>query len=166
MENLARSAYDPDADKKVKEELLIAYIPTLELDVMDSEVKTRYIGILNGFTFKRKWHYWVVKGNMPLRFAKKLYEQYKDLNIKAMGDDGNPNPEEVAHNKDLEKLSKPYVDKFLNHEISMEELNKIGENLKKQGEQVINIYHVNTQLGLCKIAEMIRKNNIYTEIIN
>lgn len=72
MDNLARSKYDPEADKKVKEELLIAKIPVLELGIMDKEVKTKYIGILNGFVFQRAWYYWVVKGNMPLKFAKIL----------------------------------------------------------------------------------------------
>lgn len=166
MDNLARSKYDPEADKKVKEELLIANIPVLELGVMDKEVKTKYIGILNGFVFQRAWYYWVVKGNMPLNFAEQLYEKYKGLNIRVAGHCGNPAPEEWACNKDYDKLSKPYVDKFLNDEISMEELNKISKDLWKQGEQVINMYHVDTQLGLCKLAEMIRENNICTEIIN
>lgn len=166
MDNLARSKYDPDADKKVKEELLIANIPVLELGVMDKEVKTKYIGILNGFVFQRAWYYWVVKGNMPLKFAKILYENYKDLNIRVAGHCGNPAPEEWACNKDFDKLCKPYIDKFSNNEISIEELKKISEDLQTQGEQVINMYHVDTQLGLCKLAEMIRENNIYTEIIN
>lgn len=79
---------------------------------------------------------------------------------------GNPAPEEWACNKDFDKICKPYIDKFLNHEISMDELNKIGKDLEAQGEQVINMYHVDTQLGLCKLAEMIRENNICTEFIN
>ena len=49
MENLARSEYDFDADKKVKEELQIAGIPAIRLGVIENEVKTHYIGILNGF---------------------------------------------------------------------------------------------------------------------
>lgn len=135
LENLARKEYNCDADEKVKEELLIANIPVLRLGVMNNEVKTRYIGLLNGFVFVRAWRYWVVKGNMPLKFAKQIYENYKDLNIRVNGDAGNSNP-----NKN-----------------SCREV---------QDELVISMYHIDTQLGLCKFAEMIKQNNIYTELSN
>ena len=166
MENLARCEYDAEADKKVKEELLTAGIPILELGVMDREVKTRYIGILNGFVFQRAWCYWVVKGNMPLQYAKILYEKHSDLMIRANGDCSNPHPERSSCNKDFDKLCQSYIEKYQKHEISGEELNRIGKELEAQGEQVIRMYHVDTQPGLCRLSEMIRKNHIVTEFVN
>ena len=80
MENLARREYDPDADKKVKEELQIAGIPVVRVGLMNNEAKTYYIGILNGFVFIRAWYYWIVKGNMPIEYAQYLYDNYQDLN--------------------------------------------------------------------------------------
>ena len=165
MENLARAEYDLDADKKVKEELQIAGIPVVRVGLINNEVKTYYIGILNGFVFIRAWYYWIVKGNMPLENAQYLYDNYKDLDIRAAGHAGNPPPKEWSKNKDYDKLIKPYVNKLLNKEISAEELDKIGKDIISQGEQVIDIYHIDTQLGLCKFAEVIRSNDIHSDII-
>lgn len=165
MDNLARREYDLDADKKVKEELQIAGIPVVRLGVMDNEVKTHYIGILNGFVFVRAWYYWVVRGNMPLEHAQYLYDNYKDLDIRVAGHCGNPPPSEWARNKDADRLYKPYINKWKNKEITIEEMKNICKEIDKQGEQVIEIYHIDTQLGLCKFAEVVKKNNIQSEII-
>lgn len=165
MENLARSEYDFDADKKVKEELQIAGIPAIRLGVINNEVKTHYIGILNGFVFVRAWYYWVVRGNMPLEYAQYLYDNYKDLNIRVDGNCGNPPPSEWARNKDADKLYKPYINQWKNKEITTEELERLCKEIDKQGKQVIDTYHIDTQFGLCKFAEVIKKNNIQSEII-
>lgn len=165
MENLARREYDLEADKKVKEELQIAGVPTIRIGLMNNEVKTYYIGILNGFVFRRAWNYWVVSGNMPLEYAQHLYDNYKDLNIRVAGHCGNPPPKEWAINKDYHSLMKPYVDKWINKEISNGELDDIGNKIRHQGEQVVNMYHIDTQLGLCKFVETIKNNNIQSEII-
>ena len=165
MENLARREYDSEADKKVKEELQIAGIPVVRVGLMNNEVKTYYIGILNGFVFIRAWRYWKVKGNMPLENAQYLYDNYKDLDIRVAGHCGNPSPEEWAKNKDYDKLAKPYVDKLIKEEITMEELESISKEIASQGEQVVDLYHIDTQLGLCKFAEVIKSNNIYSDII-
>ena len=58
LDNLARKEYDRKIDERVKEELEIAEIPVFELPAcMNTEVKTKYIGVLNGFTFYRAWQY-------------------------------------------------------------------------------------------------------------
>lgn len=165
MENLARSKFDSDVNQKVKEELQIAGIPVVDIGRVDNEVKTNYIGILNGFVFVRAWYYWVVKGNMPLEIAKYLYDNFKELDIRVEGMAGNDLPEKWAKNKDYDKLMKPYVKKLLNKEITIEELKNISEEISSQGEQVINTYHIDTQLGLCKFVEVIKSNNIQSEII-
>lgn len=165
MENLARHNFDSEADNKVKEELQIAGIPAVRVGRIDNEVKTYYIGILNGFVFIRAWSYWIVRGYMPLEHAQYLYDNYKELNIRVCGHCGNLSPQKWSKNKETSKLFKPYVDKMLDGEITREELNKIYEEIKSQGEQVIDMYHIDTQLGLCKFAEVIKNNNINTDII-
>ncbi len=165
MKNLARREYDFNADQKVKEELQIAGIPVVKLGLINNEVKTHYIGILNGFIFERAWYYWVVRGNMPLRYAQYLYDNYKDLDIRTNGIAGNDPPLKWLKNKDYNKLIKSFVNKFTDGEITIEELNKISDEFQKQGEQVINMYHIDTQLGLCKFAELIKENDIKSEII-
>ena len=48
MENLARSEYDFDADKKVKEELQIAGIPVVRLGVIENEDAMQFVSTLRG----------------------------------------------------------------------------------------------------------------------
>ena len=56
MENFARHHYENNVDQLVREELKQAGIPILELPCyMDTEVKTRYVGVLYGFFFYRAW---------------------------------------------------------------------------------------------------------------
>ncbi len=165
MENLAYHKYNAEADKKVREELEIAGIPVYSFGLLDNEVKTYYIGILNGFTFVRSWYYWVAQGNMPLKYAKEIYNKYKDLDIRTYGIAGNDPPEKWAKNINYDKLIQPYSDKFFKKEITPEELRQKINEISAQGEQVVNLYHIDTQLGLNKFAEIIRENNIISEII-
>ena len=40
-----------------------------------SEVPYHIIGILGNYTFKRAWYYWVVRGEVSKKIAKKLYKE-------------------------------------------------------------------------------------------
>lgn len=102
---------------------------------------------------------------MPLENAQYLYDNYKDLDIRVAGDAGNPPPKEWAKNKDYDKLIKPYINKLRNKEITTEELENISKEIASQGEQVVDSYHIDTQLGLCKFVEVIKNNNIHSDII-
>ena len=150
LDNLARREYDSKIDKQVKEELEIAKIPVFELPAyMNTEVKTKYIGILNGFAFYRAWRYWVCEGDMPLDVANYIYENYKDLKIRAGGHAGNIEPNREAYNpiyeRELRMLSKKVtIEKYL--ELSKE----IVDDLSLP--RFVNCYHIDTQLGLCKLA--------------
>lgn len=166
MRNLAQSTYDPKIDEMVKEELLIAKIPLLKVSVMDSEVKTHYIGILNGFVFERAWTYWVVRGWMPMVHAKYLYENFKDLNIRADGGAGNDNPEKqhVYTDPAYEKRLLDLRNSCSNLKEFLERSKEIKEN--PEDPKFINTYHIDTQMGLCKIAEVIKQFDIHTEFVN
>lgn len=97
MENFARHHYENNVDQLVREELKQAGIPILELPCyMDTEVKTRYVGVLYGFFFYRAWTYWVCKGDMPLDIAEQIYRNYKGLRIRAGGHFGNVPPKTVS----------------------------------------------------------------------
>lgn len=158
MNNLAGNK---DCDKTIREELQIANIPIIELGAkMDREVPASCIGYLNGFKFIRAWYYWMVTGYMPLEHAKFLYENYKDLNIRVAGHCGNPPPEEWCESKDYSAKTQGYLKQYFNKEISYEEANEKCKEIQKQGDQFVVSYHIDTQLGLCKFAETIIKNNI------
>jgi len=154
-------AGDKDCDKHIKEELSIAGIPTIQLlNNMTSEVPASIIGCFNGFTFQRAWYYWTVKGYMPLQYANELYDKYKDLNIRVVGHCGNPHPEEWSESKDYKNKCQQYIDKYFNKEMTYEETNNICKKIEKQGEQFITHYHIDTQEGLLRFAEIIKKYNI------
>lgn len=165
MKNLASREYNHEYDKEVRDELKAAGIPAVRLDRMEGEVKTHYIGILNGFVFTRAWYYWVVRGWMPLEQAQNLYKHYKDLNIRVDGDAGNPAPEDYSHCKDSDKIAQDLFNQYKNGEKTMDDINAEYLKLSKQGDQFIDTYHIDTQEGLNKFAEAIRSYNIQSDII-
>lgn len=166
MENLVQREFNADVNNQVKQELQIAGIPCANVGRLEGEVRTCYVGILNGFVFTREWTYWVVKGNMPLEYAKQIYDRYFDLLIRADGHCDNIPPEKCAQNKDFNKEFQPYKRKFYNKEISAKEYYDMIEQILNKGEQVVKTYHIDTQLGLCKFAEFIKDNNIQTEFVD
>lgn len=107
--NLATREFDEKTDKKVLEELKSAGIPVMYLpSYMNTEVKTRYIGVLNGFIFIRGWRYWQCNGNMPLEIAEKLYTACHDMKIRACGHAGNPSPKTMHVQIDGNKFVDSY----------------------------------------------------------
>ncbi len=162
MENLARNLYDRKVDKRVKEELEIAKIPVFKLPAwMDTEVKTKHIGILNGFRFYRAWTYWVCEGDMPLEVAKYIYENYKDLQIRAGGHAGNVEPDKESYNPVYNQELRELINKS-----SIEEYIKSSKDIVDDLSlpRFVGCYHIDTQLGLCKLSEVIRERDIHTDM--
>lgn len=163
LENLARHKFDNEINEKVKEELLIAGIPVLRVGRLDTEVKTEYIGILNGFVFKRAWTYWVVEGYMPLNYANYIYKNFKNLNIRAGGHAGNVHPKEICidmkYNNILFELRNKYP-----YDVYLKKAKQIKAD--QGGPKYVEFYHIDTQLGLCKLVETIKKFRIYTDFVN
>lgn len=154
-------AGDKGCDVIIIGELDLAGIPFVELNERrNSEVPAKYIGNLNGFTFIRAWYYWVVGGYMPLLYAKELYEKYKDLNIRVAGHCGNPPPEEWCEPRDYDKKCKIYFDKWRNKELTLDEVNNKCNEIRQQGDQFITNYHIDSQEGLLRFAEIIKQYNI------
>lgn len=154
-------AGNPDCDNYIIEELKQAHISlNNKIDKVRSEVPYTVTGVLNNFEFRRAWYYWVVTGYMPLKYAKDIYNNYKDLSIRACGHCKNPPPEDWCDPKNYMEICKPIIEKAYNEEISFEEANKKCNKLRKQGEQFISHYHIDTQEGLNKFAEIIYENNI------
>lgn len=167
LDNLSRREYDREADLKVKEELLLADIPVLPvIGVIEGEVKTHYIGVLNGFVFERAWTYWVVSGWMPMEHARYIYANYKDLDIRAGGHCGNESPEESYI-----YTNPAYIKRLEEFRDSCSSLNEFIDRAKEEVKEnpddskFIKFYHVDTQLGLCKLAEVIKQFDIHTEYV-
>lgn len=162
LENLASREYSHVPDNKVKEELMMAGIPILTLpSFMNTEVKTHYIGILNGFVFYRAWRYWVCDGDMPLEYAEQIYSKYKDFEIRAGGHCGNVKPKSMSHN--------PVYDKALidlrDNTKDLKEYMRLSKNIVDDESlpRFVDTYHIDTQIGLNKLAEFIKTHNITTK---
>lgn len=95
--NLATHEFDGKTDKDVAKELKTAGIPVMYLpSYMNTEVKTRYIGVLNGFIFIRAWRYWQCNGNMPLEIAEELHKTSEGMGIRAGGHADDLSPETMC----------------------------------------------------------------------
>lgn len=164
MENLARHEFDRNIDEKVKQELQIAKIPVFTLPAwLNTEVKTKYVGMLNSFFFYRAWTYWICVGDMPMNVARYIYQEFKSLEIRAGGHAGNVDPREVSYNPiykhDIAECFKKYSDDM---EKYTEEAKKIVDD--KTQRRYVDCYHIDTQLGLCKLADTIRDYQVHSEI--
>ena len=162
MDNFARAKFDSKVNNKVKEELEIANIPIISLPCfMNTEVKTDYIGYLNGFVFYRAWTYWICLGKMPLEIAKEIYQKYQKLNIRAGGHAGNVEPESQSMNPVYEKEITDLLKNTNNTREYLEKAEKIVDD--KTLPRYVDMYNIDTQLGLCKLTETIKAYDIHTE---
>ena len=84
MENLAGNK---DADRYIKEELYLAGIPEVKVELTTGEVPYTIIGKLGKWTFRRAWYYWVAsvensKDGIILAKAIALHERKHPTNDK------------------------------------------------------------------------------------
>ena len=98
----------------------------------NSEVPYHIIGNLGDgqFIFKRAWYYWIVRGNVPLKIAKKLYEDpIGKEDVRVNGNCGCPPPKgrSVNKGKGIGKVITTY------HIDSQEGLNLFVRVLKEEG---------------------------------
>jgi len=90
------------------------------------EVPYHIIGVLGDITFKRAWYYWRVQGNVPLKIAKKMYEDpIGKKDVRVSGHCGCPPPKEWC-----DKIEgKKYVTSY--HIDSQEGLNLFVKTIKE-----------------------------------
>ncbi len=83
-------------DDAVQKELSDAGITVLALPrPIDDEVRTNIIGLglrraEVAFVFNRVWHYWIVKGLVPLSVAEELYNDHGDVGREEVRVGGDP----------------------------------------------------------------------------
>ncbi len=178
MKNLAG---DKEADVQIREELYLANIPKISVDIGKSEVPYHYIGKIGKWTFKRAWYYWVVsveetEDGLPLEIAMKLFHakhptKIADLGsvIRSGGHGGALPPNEYGadpvYNDELDNklvaagYKKEYND-FLKKEyvsINVGELSKAINEGKVNTERYVTIYHVDDIVGLCELVKTIKE---------
>lgn len=147
-------------NETIEKELKTAGIEIVRVGRMDNEVPSSILGKCNNFIFRRAWYYWIVTGYMPLQYAEELYAKYKVLDIRVVGHCGNPPPKDWCEPRNFREKCKPFVDRYLNKEITAEEVDKLCNEIRKQGEQFITHYDIDTQEGLNRFVEIVKNNNI------
>ena len=165
MDDLAREKYSLAVDLMVKHELKEANIPVVkEGNIRNAEVKTRYIGVLNGFVFQRFKDYWSVTGHMSVMNAKVLFATYGSLGIRAGGrvGDGNPEYAWVCDGSLLDKELTELRKRSSNVKEYMKLIaNEIMEN--PDAFRYVKVHYVESLLGLYYFSEFIRKRDIHSE---
>ncbi len=164
--NRGMHEYRHSQDEAVKEELRAAGIPCLSLPGhLNTEVKTSYIGILNGFLFYRGWRYWICDGYVSLDHAKKIYDQMGVYSVRAGGHAANPNPEHMATFVARDRRVKQYAEELVarRHLDYMAALKIADEQIKPEpGEaKFVNGYHIDSEEGLKALASYIREHDVH-----
>lgn len=111
--------------------------------------------------FYRAWTYWVCCGDMPLNESQYIYDNYKKLKIRAGGHCGNVEPATVSYNPVYEQKLRNLLDKYDVPEYIERAKNIVND---KTLPRFVDTYHIDTQLGLCKLAQVIREHNITCEL--
>mgnify|MGYP007100154505 FL=1 len=95
---MKNAAGDVNCDVYIRQELEAANIPVTEMEILRSkgEVPSAIIGILDGWTFRRAWYYWVAQSDRSVllfNFADPLHEKYSEA-VRVDGHCGCPAPRE------------------------------------------------------------------------
>lgn len=165
FKNMATREPDYEINKIVEKELHAANIPVLRLPgFLTTEVKTRYVGHLNGFLFWRAWRYWVCEGLMPIANANEIYEQISSLAVRAGGSCANPEPSTVATNPAFSERIRVAMEAAERDKKDRKEaLRNIEANMHPlpSDELFIPLYHIDTEEGLEKLVNYIRSHDVH-----
>ena len=162
FKNHASTEYRSVTNDAVYNELLAAGIPILTLPAYQmAEVKTNYVGILNGFVFTRAWRYWVCSGDMPLANAKEIYATISQLAVRAEGHAGNIDPE--GYSPQMKQLLTAKADEMREKGCSAGQIFAALENIPEnpQWPRYVRQYHIDTSEGLKALADYIKSNRVY-----
>ena len=168
MQNLAGHKH---ATEIILDELKRVGINIVQSGKPIGEPKSMVYGELNGFEFERAWYYYIVTGQMPLDKALILYaDEVGKTDIRVAGHCGCPPPEDpwVRYYDDdgvkvLTLKDKKDFEDAVKSDGSMKGIGEDGlRNYRFEVDRspfrcVVESYHVDSELGLFKLAEVIRE---------
>jgi hypothetical protein len=165
MENLAGRG---DCDTSIFRELNRCGIEVVRLpNKLWGEVPASITGKLGQFQFHREWYYWVVRGNVPLPVAQELYNNpVGKTDIRVTGHCGCPPPDEwVTYIDDKGRIlcptsEKPHGNGPLSKSILARTDIRFVEDPSAEGKGFIQLYHIDSELGLRIFADTLKKHNL------
>jgi hypothetical protein len=178
MKNLAG---DKQCDQHIALELERCRINIHKMNRLGkSEVPWTIYGTLGRFTFERAWYYYVVKGELPLNIAQELYaDPVGKTDIRVAGHCGCPAPEEWATYYDrlrcwsdakilLDFKQKEEFEQCLKSDSQW--VRQVGEDGLKNfrfvedpkavGFGYVELYHIDSEIGLRLFADTLRKHSL------
>ena len=175
MKNLAGLG---DADKFILEELYLAGIPKCKEECGRAEVPYSYVGICGDWKFKRAWSYWIAKPikepGLILSDAEKLYWTINPVTktvigneVRAGGDAGCKPPNSYVAQpiydeafKQLIRSLGTYPEITIGDEshpnINNGEIARLCNLGIINVNRYVNVYHIDTQMGLKVFADFIK----------
>ena len=181
MKNLAGNK---NADETIREELYLANIPTVKVELSTSEVPYTLVGKVGKWTLTRAWYYWIAtvddgETGMPLGMAMELYNKKHptaEFNlgkvVRTDGHAGSPSPDDYGaqpiYNDELDAQleSLGYTKEYCNFlkkdyiKISVGEVSKLCNEGKITVDRYVNCYHIDDQVGLTEFSKFINQNNV------
>jgi hypothetical protein len=178
MKNLAGNQ---KADETILEELYLANIPAIKVEINKGEVPYSFVGKIGKWTLKRAWYYWVasVEDNdtgLSLKTALELHNKKHPTKddilgniIRCGGHAGCPSPDEYGaqpiYNEELDNqleaigYKKQYSDILKKEYISITvgEVSKLCNEGKLTVERYVDCYHIDEQIGLNEFAKAINE---------
>jgi hypothetical protein len=166
MQNLAGRE---DCDIFIECELVRTGIQVVRGARNGHEVNASITGKLGRFSFSRAWYYYIAVGDMPIGIARQLYaDPVGQTDIRVSGHCGCPSPDDGrwAKWKMDGKVVLPMSEKARGKEF-------LGSGVLKQSDmdkfsfsdspaslgakQYVTLYHIDSELGLFKLAEAIKR---------
>ena len=173
MRNLAGHV---SADRIVALELSEAGVQLLVDQNQNGEVPTILYGRIPGFTFTRAWYYWVVRGEVPLETAKRLYDHpIGRSDVRVAGHCGCPPPEDpwvtytasngkrihVLNENDRElfnKYDRGQLSAIMGRHMERVRRDNVFVDTKRERDELtvrayVDTYHIDSQKGLRLFVE-------------
>jgi hypothetical protein len=158
------------ADEMIQEELIIANIDLVRGEKSSGEVPYTITGRLGDWTFNRGWCYWTARAPKGKGFVIDIATALHEMNypitgthqpkkygevIRVAGNCTCPHPKQWAFpvEKDLNEWSK--ISRRNWQEISYRNLAKLCNDGEITGQRFVNLYDIDTQIGLNQFARII-----------
>lgn len=172
------------ATNTVLNEIIRCGIISFNHNYFQDEVLSTYKGIWKNFEFIRAWRYYVVKGFVPINVACKIYQHPIANDIRVAGHCGCENPLSwvkwytkfhkivgVLPSSELNNILNVYktvkssfvhnaCDQLLEENLFSD---KPEEDYNSKG--YIDLYHIDSELGLYVFMEFIKKYNLTGELV-
>jgi len=168
MHNLAG---DKNADNYILDELYLADIPT-KAEKPEGEVPYTIIGVLNGWTFKRAWNYYVattVDGlGIPYDVAVELHERPNPIHqefgnigmaVRVNGHCSCPHPNEDTY-PSIEEIEEEFVSaRKMFPDVDFDTTRAFAQSTLRSlnGIRYVRLYHIDSVVGLKEFAKTLRR---------